>query len=244
MKPPKSESSFTHQQKRSFFNDFKESLTTLVSNYSPSESPPKPIQLPLKTGQTSTAHTRATFMAFADAVIPSTNGALDLRLDDYLIFGLDHYISIQGQWGMNNIQLSSVTAGVLDAGAKQLILSQKVQETPNHSIFPEGGPFSSLSVNDRFEAIHLLENGQVDMESLPPPFQGNLGLVENILGNLHQMILLGYYSEWFSLGTTRLAPPENRKIERPFMTWDLVHYPGPAFGYRDLRGFLVKNFSE
>ncbi|MDT8861965.1 hypothetical protein N0O92_17285 [Alkalihalobacillus sp. MEB130] len=229
---------------KSLFHEFKESLASLVSNQSSSLSQSRPIQLPLPTNQTSTAHTRATFMAFADAVIPSTNGALDLRLDDYLIWGLDHYISIQGQWGMNHIQLSAVTAEVLDAGATQLSLSQKVKEMPNPSIFPEGGPFSSLSVNDRFEAIYLLEQGEVDMESLPPPFQGNLGLVENILGNLHQMILLGYYSEWFSLGTTRLSPPENRRIERPFVTWDLVHYPGPAYGYRDLRGFLVKNFSE
>jgi hypothetical protein len=244
MKTPESESSSTHQLKRSFLDDMKQSLATFVSDNPPSLPTSDPIQLPLKTSQTSIAHTRATFMAFVDAVIPSTFGALDLRMDDYLIWGLDHYISIQGDWGKNNIQLSSATAGVLDAGAKQLVLSGKVQETPNHSIFPEGGPFAALSVNDRFEAIHLLENGQVDMESLPSPFQGNLGLVENILGNLHQMILLGYYSEWFSLGTTRLAPPENRRIERPFMTWDFVNYPGPAFGYRNLRGFLVKNFSE
>lgn len=243
MKIPERESSPTHQKERSLLDNLKQSLATVVSHNPPSSDP---IQLPLKTNQTSIsiAHTRATFMAFVDAVIPSTFGALDLRLDDYLIWGLDHYISIQGEWGRNNIQLSSATAGVLDAGAKQLVLSGKAQETPNHSIFPEGGPFAALSINDRFEAIHLLENGQVDMESLPSPFHENLGLVENILGNLHQMILLGYYSEWFSLGTTRLSPPENRRIERPFMTWDFVNYPGPAFGYRALRGFLAKKFSE
>ncbi|RKL66543.1 hypothetical protein CR203_14720 [Salipaludibacillus neizhouensis] len=244
MKLPERESSSTHQKKRSILNDIKQSLTTFVSHNPPSLPTPAPIQLPLKASQTSIAHTQATFMAFVDAVIPSTLGALDLRLDDYLIWGLDHYISIQGEWGGNKIQLSSATAGVLDAGAKQLVLSGQVLETPNHSIFPEGGPFAALSINNRFEAIHLLENGRVDMESLPSPFQGNIGLVQNILGNIHQMLLLGYYSEWFSLGTTRIAPPENRRIERPFMTWDLVNYPGPAFGYRDLRGFLVKKFSE
>lgn len=241
---PENDSNSTRQVKGSLIDDIKQSLTTIVSQHPPSLPPPNPIQLPLNTSQTSIAHTRATFMAFVDAVIPSTLGALDLRLDDYLIWCLDHYIAIQRDFGVNTIQLSSATAGVLDAGAKQLILSGKVQETPNHSIFPEGGPFAALSVNDRFEAIYLLEHGQMDMESLPPPFKGNLPLVENILGNLHQMILIGYYSEWFSLGTTRLAPPENRRVERPFITWGLVNYPGPSYGYRGLRGFLVKKFSE
>lgn len=71
-----------------------------------------------------------------------------------------------------------------------------------------------------------------------------IGLVNNIISNLHQMVMLGYYSEWFAHGFTRLAYPENRQIERPFLTWDLVKYPGPSKGYRDLRGFLIKKIKN
>jgi hypothetical protein len=244
MNKSEGESSSTQLQKGRFLEEIKHTLANLVSQNHSSLPTPNTAQLPMQMCTTSIPHTRATFMAFVDAVIPSTLGALDLRLDDYLIWGLDHYISIQGEWGLKNIQLSSATAGLLDAAAMQLILSSNVKKTPNYSTYPEGGPFAALSFDDRFEAIHLLENSQVDIESLPSPYRNNIGLVKNILTNLHQMVMFGYYSEWFAYGATRLAPPENRCIERPFLTWNFVNYPGPSLGYRGLRGFLVKKFTD
>jgi hypothetical protein len=38
---------------------------------------------------------------------------------------------------------------------------------PNLSTSPDGGPFAALSPEDRFEAIHLLENLQVDLQISP-----------------------------------------------------------------------------
>ncbi|MDQ0252701.1 hypothetical protein J2S74_000073 [Evansella vedderi] len=234
----------TQDKKGTFLKEIKDTLTNFVSHNQPASSSSNRQQLPMQMGKPSIPHTKATFMAFVDVMIPSTFGALDLRLDDYVIWSLDHYISVQGNFGMENIQLSSATAGMLDAAAKQLIFSGNLKEIPNYSIHPEGGAFAALSFPDRLEVIHLLENGQVDMESLPLPYRNNIGFVKNILTNLHQMVMIGYYSEWFSHGATRIAPPENRRLERPFLTWYLVNYPGPSLGYRDLRGFLVKEFKE
>ena len=56
--------------------------------------------------------------------------------------------------------------------------------------------------------------------------------------------MFGYYSEWFSLGSTRLAYPEDHRIERRRFLWDRLNYPGPSFGYRAVRGFLVDKFLE
>lgn len=189
-------------------------------------------------------HTRATFMAFVDAVIPSTFGALDLRIDDFLIWTLDHNISIQGEWGVRTIPLSAPTAEILDIAATQLILSGALKTYPNFSTSPDGGPFAALSPGDRFEAIHLLETLQVDLQILPPPYRNNMGLVKFMVTNLHQTVMMGYYSEWFSFGSTRLALPEDRFPKNQNMTWNFVSYPGTSMGYRGHRGFLVEHFSD
>jgi hypothetical protein len=190
------------------------------------------------------AHTQATFMAFADTIIPSTLGALDLRLDEFIQWTLDHYVSIEGEWGVKNKTLSSQTARLLDMAASQLECSGKVKETPNYDNNPNGGLFSALSPQDRLEAIRLLENLQVDMGILPHPYRNNSGLVQNVITALHVMVMFGYYSEWFSFGLTRLAYPENQRVERHPFIWDSVDYPGPSFGYRAFRGFLVDKFSD
>lgn len=220
-------------------------MGNLVSPNHSSLSTSTPVYFPVKISKASSMpHTRATLMAFVDAVIPSTLGALDLRLDDYVIWALDHYISTQGEWGVKTIPLSTPTAEILDAAAIQLILSGDLKAPLNFSTYPDGGPFTALAPDDRFEAIHLLENGQVDMESLPSPYRNNIGLIKNIVTNLHQMVMIGYYSEWFAFGATRLATPEDRNFKRALMTWDFVNYPGPSMGYREFRGFLVDKFSD
>jgi hypothetical protein len=228
---------------------FLEQLKNLMCNdgfeeyASPSKS--TEVNLPLQTISTdSNSNTRATFMAFADAVIPSTLGALDLQLDNYIIWTLDHFVAIEGDWGVKTVPLSSPTARILNIAALQLIISGNTKDSPNFFTYPDGGPFAALSPSDRFEAIRLLENLQVDLEVLPSPYRNNIGLINNIVTSLHQMVMFGYYSEWFSLGSTRLAYPENHRIERDRFVWEKVDYPGPSYGYRAVRGFLVEKFSE
>ncbi|MGM0877743.1 MAG: hypothetical protein ACQEWV_24145 [Bacillota bacterium] len=228
-----------------FFEQIKNMMTNLVSTDQSSQSVSSVVNLPVQLNETvSIPHTKATFMAFADAIIPSTLGALDLRLDDYIVWTLDHYVSIQGEWGVKNPQLSSQTARILDIAAFQLIVSGNMKVPPDFSTFPDGGPFAALSHEDRFEAISLLENLQVDLEVLPSAYRNNAGLVKNVVTSLHQMVMFGYYSEWFSLGSTRLAYPEDHRLERHRFVWEKLNYPGPSFGYRAVRGFLVDKFSE
>lgn len=244
------------QSNQSHLNDFWGKIKNLMEDISStdqsSQSSPSvstdvnlPIQIQIQIPNTdSILHTRATFMALADAIIPSTLGALDLRLDDYIVWTLDHYVSIQGEWNVKTIPLSSHTARILDIAALKLLSSGNIKVCPDFSTNPDGGPFVALSHHDRFEAIRLLENTLVDLEVLPTPFRNNAGLVKNVITSLHQMVMFGYYSEWFSLGSTRLAYPEDHRIERRQFLWDRLNYPGPSFGYRGLRGFLVDKFLE
>ncbi|MEH7115998.1 hypothetical protein V7128_01065 [Neobacillus vireti] len=225
------------------FEQIKNMMIDQNSDKQPSPSISAETSLPVQMA-ISFQNTRAAFMAFADAVIPSTLGALDLRIDDYMVWILDHFVSIQGEWSVKNFPLSSQTARILDIAAYQLIASGNIKVTPDYSSNPDGGPFLALSPNDRFEAIRLLENQQVDLEVLPPPYRNNGGLVKNVITSLHQMVMFGYYSEWFSLGSTRQAYPEDQRIERQPFLWESLGYPGPSFGYRAVRGFLVDKFSE
>ncbi|EIJ78505.1 hypothetical protein PB1_13144 [Bacillus methanolicus PB1] len=234
-----------HHQGAQFFEQIKNMMTNLVSAEQPSSSVSTAVNLPVQlTEAVSIPHIKATFMAFADAMIPSTLGALDLRLDEYIVWTLEHYVSIQGDWSVKTVPLAAQTAQILDIAAFQLIVSGKVKVPPDFSTYPDGGPFAALSPVDRFEAISLLDNIQVDLEVLPYPFRNNAGLVKNVVSSLHQMVMFGYYSEWFSFGSTRLAYPENYRLERHRFIWERLNYPGPSFGYRALRGFLVDKFSE
>ncbi|UQD52406.1 hypothetical protein C0971_10590 [Bacillus methanolicus] len=234
-----------HPQGGHFLEQVKNIMTNLVSAEQSSSSVSTAIKLPLQMIETvSIPHTKATFMAFADAMIPSTLGALDLRLDDYIVWTLDHYVSIQGDLSTKTVLLSAQTAKIFDIAAFQLIISGYVKVPPDFSTYPDGGPFAALSHDDRFEAISLLENLQVDLEILPSPFRNNAGLIKNVVTSLHQMVMFGYYSEWFSFGSTRLAYPEDHRLERQHFIWERLNYPGPSFGYRAVRGFLVDKFSE
>lgn len=237
------------ESKQPYWENIFEQINTIMTDQVSSgknvKSASTALNLPVQLINTvSIPHTRATFMALVDVIIPSTLGALDLRLDDYILWTLDHYVSIQGEWGVKTAPISSQTARILDISAYQLIVSGKMKGPVDFSTYPDGGPFAALSPDDRLEAIRLLENLQVDLEVLPSPFRNNAGLIKNVVTALHQMVMFGFYSEWFSLGSTRLAYPENHRFERQPMTWESLDYPGPSFGYRAVRGFLIDKFSE
>jgi hypothetical protein len=235
----------TDSHVKHFFEQIKDMMNP-ASSAKPSSLPATAaVKIPIQTiDKLNAANTKAAFMALADAIIPSTFGALDLRIDEYIIWTLDHFVSIQGEMNRKNIPMASPTARILDIAAIQLIDSGKVTASPNFFTYPDGGPFAALSPADRFEAIRLLENLQVDLEVLPSPYQNNAGLVKNIVTSLHQTVMFGYYSEWFSLGSTRLAYPEDHRFERQPFLWESMDYPGPSYGYRAVRGFLIDQFSE
>lgn len=229
---------------KGFLDQVKNKITNMGLQEESSPSKSTAASLPTVPMNANFPNTKAAFMAFADAVIPSTLGALDLRIDDYMVWLLDHSLSIKGEWSVERVPLSSETARILDIAAIQLIASGKIKESANYSTYPDGGPFAALSAADRFDAIRLLENTEIDLQVLPPPFRNNGGLVIYIVTSLHQAVLFGYYSEWFSLGSTRLAFPEDHRFERQPFLWESLNYPGPSCGYRAVKGFLVDKFLE
>ncbi|SFE96715.1 hypothetical protein [Alteribacillus iranensis] len=218
------------------------------SNFFSSSGSIPPVPLPAQWLQQDSSQqkerTSATFMAFVDAIIPSTLGALDLRLDEYVIWSLDHYVSLEVDWGVERLPLSIPVSQLLDVAALQLLAEGRANSPLDLTTYPLGGPFSSLAPTDRIWAIDLLEQDKVDLEHMPAPFRNNSGLVKNIVSALHQMVLFGYYSDWFSYGATRLANPEDRRVERKEIVWNQTKYPGPSYAYRAFRGYLVKSFQE
>jgi len=183
-------------------------------------------------------HTQATFQALVDAIVPRTPrlaeeygriqyyGALDLYTDEYLIMSLNHYY----------IPLAKPTAQMLDVAAEQLVLIRGNERLLDFSMYPGGGTFAALAPSDRFRALTLLEQLQVNLTNLPIPFQDNPELVLSITFALNRFTLMGYYSEWSGYGSTRLDTPNQRILEYFPLNWQQVGYPGPSLGYRALRG--------
>lgn len=182
-------------------------------------------------------HTQETFMALVDAIIPQTPGlaevygkiqyfgALDSYIDEYLILSLNN----------SYIPLAKPTAQMLDIAAEQLVSIGGNEEALDFSQFPNGGTFAALAPIDRFRALTLLEQLEVNLDALPIPFLNNPGFVLSITSTLNRFTLMGYYSEWSGYGSTRLETPSHRKLEYYPFSWQQVGYPGPSLGYRALR---------
>ncbi|WP_093041567.1 hypothetical protein [Thalassobacillus cyri] len=100
--------------------------------------------------------------------------------------------------------------------------------------------FSTLSRKDRLRAIELLENLKVPLDILPVPYKNNPSLLQIMIDSLYQLTFFGYYSEWYGYGETRLNSPAFRYLRTYPVSWTYTGYPGPSFGYRDFRGFLLK----
>lgn len=186
--------------------------------------------------------TKATFRAWVDAIVPKT--ALDLHSDEYQIWALDHLLSLKIVIKNFNIYLANATAEMLNVAARQLIYTGGNKKPINPEKVPKEGTFAALEPNDRFRAVTLLEQLQVDLASLPIPFRNNPGFIHAITAVLTLLTTIGYYSEWSGYGSTRLKTPEKRKIEHFPTGWKQVGYPGPSMGYHALRGYLIDEFTE
>lgn len=197
-------------------------------------------------------HTRSTFKAFVDALIPSAPaiamagytieavGALELLVYEFIIEELDH--SVYRPIARNLMDTSPATAAaqLLDAAARQLIQSGGTTEPLDVWAFPGGGPFAALSRSDRLRAVDSLSKLDVDLGSLPAPYTNNSVFVENVTVMFNLLAMFGFYSEWSGYGTTRLLSPDRRRMECFPLSWIQTGYPGPALGYRALRGVLLK----
>lgn len=169
--------------------------------------------------------TKETLSAFVDAIIPRSPalakeygeiqyyGGLDLLVDEYLLVTL------------NEVQptLAEATAQMLNAAAHKLV--SRIENKKPLNNLSESGIFASLAPSDRLLAIALLKKYQYDSSHLLYPYE-NISF--NVVDNLVRLTLMGYYSEWFGYGTTRLMPPNNRELEFYPLSWDQIGYPGPT----------------
>ncbi|ASA23677.1 hypothetical protein [Paenibacillus donghaensis] len=195
------------------------------------------------------AHTFATFLALVEAIVPHTAvpcvfgaepsaGAVDLCIHKYMIWELDHSLSLALGFHLTVVPLSASTAMMLNAGAVQFVASGQSQHAPNYSKWG-CSPFSSLSQADRIRVLAMLEQLNVDLGTLPPPYRDDGGFLRFMVDFLNRQTMFGNYSEWSAYGTTRLATPTERRLEYFPISWKQVGYPGVVPGYRALHGYLL-----
>jgi hypothetical protein len=127
----------------------------------------------------SDSHTQATFQALVDAIIPITcqyagasatvfaPGAIDLRIQDYVMKELDFSQFIPADAEQNVIPLSKSTAILLDIGAAQYLSLNHALLPSSGLSYPCEGLFSTLPRSDRLRAVTLLDHLAVPLESLP-----------------------------------------------------------------------------
>ncbi len=167
-----------------------------------------------------------TFQALVDTIIPRSPilaeefgmiqyyGALDLYTNEYMIWSLNHLYD----------PVAEYTGAMIEEAAN--IFAK--EEGLNPSLYSGGDTFSKLDPQDRLRVLTRL----LDEKSLPSDFQGS---ISNLTSQLNRLTMIGYYSEWSGYGTTRLDPPNNRRLEFYPLSWGQVSYPGPSLGYRGLR---------
>ncbi|WP_160725179.1 hypothetical protein [Bacillus sp. USDA818B3_A] len=208
----------------------------------------------LNTGALNTdSFTNTVFKAFATAIIPNTPqhdlklgtiqyfGASDLLIHEYIIWTLDHSISLINN---TNYSLSRQTAELLEISAHQLVLNSGNLQPLNLYKIPNEGIFSSLSPEDRLRSVTLLEHLAVKPADIPYPFNQNPRFILPVIDLLNRLVMFGFYSEWSGYGRTRLYPPNYRELEGFPISWIQVKYPGPSKGYHAFRGYLVDQCIE
>jgi hypothetical protein len=179
-------------------------------------------------------HTKETFQALVDAIIPRTPalaetfgeimlyGALDYLTDEFLLMSLNDYY----------FPLAEPTAELLDVVAEWLILSQENSKLQYYTRYPGGRTFMSLSPDNRFLVLTLLDEYDNYSNELPAIFKEHPEFIQYIMSVLNRLTTLGYYSEWYGYGSTRLLPPDQRVFEFSPQSWEQVGYPGPSLSYR------------
>lgn len=217
-------------------------------------------------------HTRVTFRAIVDAVVPETPvlagdlgpehvlGGLAIDLDEFAIayvdngfqFGLPH-LGPKGE-----IPLADPIAHVLDVAALTLLergdneaepskdraLSLLGPDDPSSSELEDAvGPFAELSRRDRLRAIAILDEFEVEFSPTDSSlFELDAGSVGQLVIGFIEVI---YYSEWDGYDEYMQPPSERVHPNDPevVQSWRQTDFPGFANGYAALRGYLGKDDS-
>ncbi|MFA9375846.1 MAG: hypothetical protein ACERKZ_03735 [Lachnotalea sp.] len=157
-----------------------------------------------------------TFKAFVEVIIPWSPqlaaeygelqyyGAIDLLAYEYIIQSLNEY-------GGSSLVVS--TAKTLDAIARQIIVNEDNKNITNVS---KGTIFADLAPSDRLLAINLMKQYETNSSD------NQVAITDSLI----RLTMMGYYSEWFGYGTTRLKGPNQRIFEFKPLSWEQVEYPG------------------
>ncbi len=212
-------------------------------------------------------HTKVTFRAIADAVVPETPelaadlgpehvpGGLAIDLDEFAITYVDNGF----QFGLprlgleEDIPVADPVAHVLDSAALKLLergdneaapsidraLSLLGPDDPSPAEVTDAvGPFAKLSRRDRLRAIAILDEFEVEFSpSEDELFELDAGLVGQLVVGFAEMI---YYSEWQGYDEFDQPPSERVHPNDPaaVQSWRQTRYPGFADGYAALRGYI------
>ncbi len=212
-------------------------------------------------------HTKMTFRATVDAVIPRTPeleaelgpehvpGGLDIGLAEYLVTYVNHGFQLGfPQLGpRGTLSFARPVAKALDVAALKLVLRGHNAEPPSRtfvrplieadatastSLFAAAGPFARLSPEDRLRAIGIVDDIEISVaRSEDELFEFNGGLVGQLVVGFAKLI---YYSEW--QGYENYDEPPSTRIfsDDPgaVQSWRQTGFPGIANGYPALRGYL------
>lgn len=151
-------------------------------------------------------HTCTTFRALVEAIIPNTAtgsvcgdvqtaGAVNLCVHEYMIWELDHSLSLVQGFYLTVVPLASPVAGLLNCGAVQFVASGQMQAVIDYSVW-EGSPFAALHPADRIRVLAMLEHADLDLGTVPPPFRNDAGLIRYNIDFLNRQTMFGNFSEW------------------------------------------------
>jgi hypothetical protein len=209
-------------------------------------------------------HTRVTFRAVVDAVVPETPalgadigpehvpGGLGVHLEDYVITYVDNgfQLGLPHVGAHGNIPLADPVAQSLDAAALTLLdrgdnaappRNERAREllTGGERARPDAiGPFARLSRRDRLRAIGVLDEFELRFEPVEGDlFEFDAGLVGQLVVGFTELI---YYSEWAGYEDFERPPSErvHPNDAAAVQSWRQTKYPGFASGYAALRGYL------
>lgn len=175
-----------------------------------------------KTNTYSMLYILNTYMAFVEAIIPWSPklaaeygeiqyyGAIDSLTYEYLILSL---------YELGGVSLLKSTAEILDMAARELVIRGGNEFSFN---LTNGVSFSVLTPTDRLSALNILK--QQEISSYDDPMSADKYVVDELI----RLTMMGYYSEWFGYGLTRLDEPSKRVMEFKPVSWEQVGYPGPT----------------
>lgn len=200
-------------------------------------------------------HTVATFRAVVDAIVPGDDapGGLAVDLERFLLFSFNSFVPAEPGGPENtgvNQRYAGQFADTLDYAASELVARGENEDEPDPTRFPGGGPFASLSRDDRFRAVALLEGKELAQEAGEE--DGLLNRVSNYPGFVKYQIMglnaftqFGFYNEWAGYTNGTACPTErNFAGVDAVPSFEQTGYPGPAKGYAALRGYEVRQFED